>query len=82
MQQFFIDLGTGTTVDNLYNITGLTHNIAPGKFTTEMKFTFADAYGKYESSQSFITGVASKMSYWSAQIQNQVQKNEKKPGKK
>ncbi|NBO99483.1 MAG: hypothetical protein EBU90_05050 [Proteobacteria bacterium] len=55
MQQFFIDLGTGTTIDNLYNITSLTHNISPGNFTSDVKFTFADAYGKYESPQDATT---------------------------
>jgi hypothetical protein len=53
MQQYFVDLGTGTTVDNLYNITGLTHNISPGNFQTEIKLTFSDAYGQYESPQDF-----------------------------
>jgi len=57
MQQFFVDLGTGTTADNLYNVTGLTHTFTPGKFSTQIKFTFADAYGRYESAQSFIDGV-------------------------
>lgn len=53
MQQFFVDLGTGTTIDNLYNVTGLTHNFAVGKFTTEIKFSFYDAYGSYESAKDF-----------------------------
>lgn len=53
MQQFFVDLGTGTTIDNLYNVTGLTHNFAPGKFTSEIKFSFYDAYGSYESTKTF-----------------------------
>lgn len=61
MQQFFVDLGTGTTVDNLYNITGLTHNLTPGKFTTEIKFTFADAYGQYEGPQTLVDGLSSKL---------------------
>jgi len=54
MQQFFVDLGTGTTIDNLYNITGLTHSLSPGGFTSEIQFTFADAYGKYESPQKYM----------------------------
>ena len=57
MQQFFIDLGTGTTIDSLYNITSLTHTISPGTFTTEAKFTFADAYGQLESAQTITTGM-------------------------
>jgi hypothetical protein len=60
MQQFFVDLGTGTTVDNLYNITGLTHSLSPGRFSTEIKFTFADAYGQYESPQTLVNGLTSK----------------------
>lgn len=59
MQQFFIDLNTGTTIDNLYNITGLTHNISPGSFKTDIQFTFADAYGKYESAQNYLSQVTS-----------------------
>lgn len=51
MQQYFVDLGTGTTIDNIYSITGLSHNFSPGSFTSEIKFTFADAYGKYEGAQ-------------------------------
>lgn len=58
MQQFFIDLGTGTTVDNLYNITGLTHNITQGSFFSEIQFTFADAYGKYESTRSYTKAIS------------------------
>jgi hypothetical protein len=54
MQQYFVDLGTGTTVDNLYNITGLTHNISPGNYQTEIKLTFYDAYGQYESPKDFV----------------------------
>ena len=54
MQQYFIDLGTGTTVDNLYNVTSLTHNMSPGSYQTEIKLTFHDAYGQYENPQSFV----------------------------
>lgn len=54
MQQFFVDLGTGTTIDNLYNVVGITHNMSPGKFYTDVKFGFADAYGTYESARDSI----------------------------
>jgi hypothetical protein len=57
MQQYFVDLGTGTTVDNLYNVTGLTHNISPGSYQTEIKLTFYDAYGQYESPKNFVEQV-------------------------
>lgn len=48
-QVFFIDFNTGTTVDNMYLMTGLTHNISPGKFSSQMTLTFHDAYGKFFS---------------------------------
>lgn len=69
MQQFFVDLGTGTTVDNLYNVTGLTHNLTPGKFTTEIRFTFADAYGQYEGPQTLTDGLTSKLSLFRASLE-------------
>jgi hypothetical protein len=47
-QMFFIDFNTGTTADNIYLITGLNHNITPGKFESQLTLTFYDAYGQYE----------------------------------
>jgi len=46
-QQFFIDFQTGTSLDNIYGVTGLTHKISPGNFTTDIKFAPFDAYGQY-----------------------------------
>jgi len=48
-QQYFVDLGTGTSLDNLYTCTQVTHKIDPGKFETSMTFAFSDGYGKYSS---------------------------------
>ena len=73
MQQFFIDLGTGTTIDNLYNITSLTHNISPGNFTSDIKFSFADAYGKYESPQSITTKLQSEVQLIAKQAKEATQ---------
>jgi hypothetical protein len=49
MQQFFIDFGTGTTADNMYVVTGLTHKIQAGKFISSVKLTYVDAFGTYET---------------------------------
>jgi hypothetical protein len=46
-QTFFINLGTGTTIDNLYACTQLQHNITPGKFETNWTFSFTDGYGRF-----------------------------------
>ena len=40
-QYFYVDLGTGTTADNLYTVTNVTHDIGPGKFETGFKLTYA-----------------------------------------
>lgn len=82
MQQFFVDLGTGTTADNLYNITGLTHTFTPSKFSTQIKFTFADAYGSYESAQSFVDGVTAKVANFKNQLEaaEKAQEEKKKRG--
>jgi len=39
-QQFFIDLGTGTTLDNIYAVTNLSHKIDPTGFETSFDLTF------------------------------------------
>jgi hypothetical protein len=53
-QQFFIDFNTGTTVDDLYVLTHLSHRIAAGKFESTAKFTPLNAYGSYENIASKI----------------------------
>jgi hypothetical protein len=51
-QQFFVDFSTGTTIDDLYTLTHLSHVIAAGKFESTAKFTPMNAYGAYESVSS------------------------------
>lgn len=46
-QSYFIDLGTGTTLDNLYTCTNVSHQFQQGKFTTNMTFMYTDGYGKF-----------------------------------
>jgi hypothetical protein len=48
-QKFFIDFGTGTSVDNIYYVTGLTHTLQPGGFKTQVKMKQENALGKYIS---------------------------------
>ena len=48
-QQFFIDFQTGTSVDNIYSVMGITHHIAPGDFSTEVRMGYGDAWGTYRS---------------------------------
>ena len=53
-QKFFVDTGTGTTVDNIYAVSELTHDIQPGSFTTSFNLIPLDSYGRYESALSQI----------------------------
>ncbi len=48
-QQFFVDFQSGTSVDNVYLVSGIDHSIAPGKFQTKFRMTPIDAFGKYRS---------------------------------
>ena len=48
-QSMFFDFGTGTTMDNMYNVTGIKHSIGPGKFESGLTLQYGDIYGKFES---------------------------------
>lgn len=48
-QQFFIDFQTGTSVDNLYGVVGISHRISSGDFSTEVRLAPLDAYGTYRA---------------------------------
>lgn len=48
-QRIFVDFQTGTTVDNIYVVNGLSHTISQGEFKSDVRFVFYDGYGKYRS---------------------------------
>jgi len=48
-QQIFIDFGTGTSIDNMYTVTGIDHSLGPGDFRSSIKLTSNLAWGVYES---------------------------------
>ena len=47
--KFFVDFATGTTIDNFYYVTGLSHKFEPGGFSTDIRFSPYDGWGKYRS---------------------------------
>ena len=53
-QAVFLDFDTGTTLDNKYVVTGISHNLSPGKFTTQLTLTYGDNYGRLENFDSQI----------------------------
>ena len=48
-QQYFIDFGTGTTLDDVYGVSGVSHKFTPGKFTTNVKFVPLQKFGTFQS---------------------------------
>ena len=46
-QTFFIDFGTGTSADNIYCCSKVSHEISAGNFTTNWTFQPLNAYGTY-----------------------------------
>jgi hypothetical protein len=66
-QQYFIDFSTGTTLDAIYNVTGLKHTISPGRFETTVTFTFADGYGQYTGASKITDYVSSQLKLLAAQ---------------
>ncbi len=44
MQKFFIRADTGTTIDNLYAVTSVTHTITPTNYETSAELVPQDAY--------------------------------------
>jgi len=56
-QMWYLDVNTGTSLDNRYGITGITHTLSPGRFETTMNMVWSDAYGQYESSDTLLNFV-------------------------
>lgn len=52
VQQYFIDFSSGTTIDNIYTITRLSHNFQPGQFNSSITFTFTDGYARFYGAQT------------------------------
>lgn len=59
-QMLFLDFGTETSIDNQYNITGISHELSPGKFTTKLKLSYGDFYGPIENGVNNIIDLINK----------------------
>jgi len=60
-QNYYIDFGTGTTIDNVYTVMGVKHNIKGGQFTSTITFAL--------TMQGTIRSVTSSMQTELAQIE-------------
>ena len=48
-QQFFVDFQTNTTMDNIYGVNKIRHELSQGKFESKWDLVPLDAYGEYRS---------------------------------
>ena len=53
-QEFFVDFNTGTTVDNVYRLVEVSHELSDGGFSSSVKFSPAHAYGSSKAITSVI----------------------------
>jgi len=54
-QQFFVNLQTGTSIDNIYAATTIEHTIEQGKFDTSITWKLIDSYGSFRSLSAEMT---------------------------
>jgi len=47
--EMFFDFNTNTNVDNFYLLTGVSHTIDPGNFTTNATWTYVDGFEKFRA---------------------------------
>ena len=48
-QLVFVDFDTHTSIDNVYVVNSISHNISAGKFETQLKLHPHDAYARYRA---------------------------------
>jgi hypothetical protein len=53
-QQFFIDFQTGTNIDNIYTIHGVSHSLSAGEYTTSLKLKNMQVFGQYRTTAASV----------------------------
>jgi hypothetical protein len=74
-QYLFLDFETNTTIDNQYAVTGIKHEITPGKFTTQLTLAYGDAYGKYENIVDTLSRTAQEIEQGQLDLQSEDDKD-------
>jgi hypothetical protein len=60
-QEFFIDLDTGTSLDNIYVVNGVSHSISQGSFTTSLDLKLTRTTGAASAIDSKIRTILAKI---------------------
>ena len=71
-QFIFLDFDTGTTIDNKYAVTGITHNFSPGNFKTSLTLSYGDVYGQYEADANLIDSVLPSLNSKKPKLESQT----------
>jgi hypothetical protein len=66
-QQFFMDFSTGTSLDNIYRITEVSHAFAPGEFKTSVKAINMETHGEYRALENQVSNALQKIESWIAE---------------
>jgi hypothetical protein len=69
-QSIFLDFETGTTIDNKYVVTGITHNLSPGNFTTQLTLSYGDNYGQFGTVENLLSDNVSSTPLKAIEIKN------------
>ena len=81
-QQYFVDMGTGTTADNFYSVTGITHTLKEGEFNTSVSMIQTDGFGRYKSHKTSAIAAEAYLQKIHGDAQNVESDNKKFAGKK
>ena len=57
-QEFYVDFGTGTTIDNVYIMFDFEHKLKAGSFETSFKLTQTDRHGYFRSEEGYKAAAA------------------------
>ena len=71
-QQFFCDFQTNTTTDDIYAVSGVSHNISPGEFKTSIQMTPLNKLGQFRSMVDTLEEAAAV----SAQVEKNIKKSD------
>ena len=56
-QEYFIDLQTGTSADNIYFCSRISHSISPGEFKSNLAMINQETFARYQALESNVDDV-------------------------
>jgi hypothetical protein len=61
MQRFFVDFGTGTSLDNVYYVISTDTNIGSGGYKTDVKFAYSAGFATFTSLNQNLAMIAARL---------------------